>query len=91
MHKLERKCSQNCDTYINFFKITDNEDPFHMQQYGGENEIICYHSQTCESNVECAKCRGSYSEGEEWLYCPVCSGDLPENLGKLSVYVKFPQ
>ena len=31
IHKLERKCSQNGDTYINFFKIADKEDPFHMQ------------------------------------------------------------
>ena len=30
IQKLERKCSQNDDTYINFFKIADDEDPFHV-------------------------------------------------------------
>ena len=28
VHKLERKCSQNGDTYINFFKIANDEDSF---------------------------------------------------------------
>ena len=28
--------------------------------------------ETSESDDECAKCQGSYNEGEEWLYCPVC-------------------
>ena len=41
--KLERKYSLNGDTYINFFKIADDEDPFHVQGYGGKNEIICGH------------------------------------------------
>ena len=26
-YKLERRCNQNWDTYINFFKIADDEDP----------------------------------------------------------------
>ena len=30
IRKLERKCSQNDDTYINFFKIADDEDSFHV-------------------------------------------------------------
>ena len=31
IHKLERKCIQNGDTYINFFKNADHEDPSHVQ------------------------------------------------------------
>ena len=26
-----------------FVKIVNNEGPFHLQWYGGENEIICWH------------------------------------------------
>ena len=42
----------------------NNEDLFHVQWYGGENEIICGHVETSESDDECAKCQGSYNEGE---------------------------
>ena len=37
IHKLERKCSQNSDTYINFFKIVDHENLFPVHWHGGEN------------------------------------------------------
>ena len=43
-----------------------------MQWYGGENEVIYGHVETNESDDEYAKCQGSYSQGEEWLCCPVC-------------------
>ena len=72
IHKLEKKCSQNGDTYINFFKSDDDEDPFHVQQYWGKSEIICGHVETSESDKECAKCQESCNEGEEWLCSPVC-------------------
>ena len=36
IHKLERKCSQNGDTYINFFQTDDDEDSFHVQRYWGK-------------------------------------------------------
>ena len=39
---------------------------------GEENEIICEHVETSESDDECAKYQRSYSEGEEWLCCTVC-------------------
>ena len=31
IHKLERKCIQNGDTSINFFKNADHEDPYNVQ------------------------------------------------------------
>ena len=46
MHTLEKKCSQNGDTYIFFFKIADDEDPFYVRWYGGKNEIICGNVET---------------------------------------------
>ena len=55
IHKLEIKCIQNGDTYINFFKNADHEDPFNGQWYGDENEIICGHIETSESDDECQK------------------------------------
>ena len=33
-----------------FFKNLDHEDPFHVQWYEGENEIICGHVETSESD-----------------------------------------
>ena len=41
INKLEGRCSQNGDIYINFFEIADDKEPFHVQLYGEENEIIC--------------------------------------------------
>ena len=43
-----------------------------MQCYEGENEIICDHVEPSESEDECAKYQGSYTQSEEWLCCPVC-------------------
>ena len=52
--------------YLNqFFQNADHEDPFHVQWYGGENEIICGHVETSESDDECSNCQGSYNKGEE--------------------------
>ena len=56
IHKPERKCSQNGDTYTNFFKIADDEDPFYVKGYWGKSEIICNYVETSESDDECAKC-----------------------------------
>ena len=72
IHKLGTKCIHNGDTKINFFKNADDEDPFPVQCYKGENEIICGHVETSESEDECAKYHGSYIQSEEWLCCPVC-------------------
>ena len=72
IHKLERKCIQNGDNGIfgkndlsiailNTFSFQLMY--FHVQWYGGgENEIICGHVETSESDDECAKCQGSYKK-----------------------------
>ena len=54
-HKLERKCNQNGDSYINFFKTANDNDSFHVQWYGSKNEIICGPVETSESEYQCAK------------------------------------
>ena len=73
MHKLEKKIKANGNLYINFFKIADDEEPFHVHWYGGENDIICGHDKSSKSDDQCAKCDGMYKEEEEWLRCPVCN------------------
>ena len=70
IHKLERNCMTILISI--FFKIPDNEDPFQVQWYGGENEIVYGHVETSESDDECVKCHGSYNESEEWLCCYIC-------------------
>ena len=57
---------------LNFFKNADDEDRFHVQWYGRENEFICGHVETSESDDGCVKCQGNYNECEEWLCCTVC-------------------
>ena len=52
--------------------MLDDKDPFYLQWYGGENEIIWGHVETSESHDECVKCQGSYCKCKKWLCCPVC-------------------
>ena len=72
IHKFERKVDPNGNTYINFYKIADDEEPFHVQWYGGEDNVICGHEKSSDNDNQCPKCNGFYKEGEEWLCCPVC-------------------
>ena len=72
VHKLERKCNQNGETYIDFFKMADDKEPFHVQWYRGENAVVCGHDKTSDSDSQCPNCKEEYKEGEEWLRCPLC-------------------
>ena len=73
IHKFERKVHPNGNKYINFYKIADDEEPFHVQWYGGENDVICGHVNSSDNDNQCPKCSRIYKEGEEWLCCPVCN------------------
>ena len=39
IQKLERKVDPIVNTYINFYKIADDEERFHVQWYGGEEKV----------------------------------------------------
>ena len=71
IHKFERKVDPNGNKYINFYKIADDEEPFHVQWYGGENDVICGHIKSSDNDNQCPNCSIIYKEGEEWLCCPV--------------------
>ena len=62
VHKLERKCNQNGDIRINFFKIAGDKEPFHVQWYGGENAVICGHDKTSDSDSQCPNGKEEYKE-----------------------------
>ena len=72
IHKLERKVHPTGNTYINFYKIADDEEPFHVKWYGSEDDEICGHERSSNNENQCPKCNGFYKEGEKWLCCPVC-------------------
>ena len=73
IRKFERKVDPNGNKYINFYKITDDEEPFHVQWYGSENDVICGHVNSSDNDNQCPKCSRIYKEGEEWLCCSVCN------------------
>ena len=73
IHKFERNVDPNGNKYINFYKIADDEEPFHVQWYGGENDVICGHVNSSDNDNQCPKCSRIYKEGEEWLCGPVCN------------------
>ena len=70
VHKLERKVNVNGNLYISFFQIADDDEPFHVQWYGGEN-IICGHDKSSNSDDQCAKSDEIYIEEGELLRCSV--------------------
>ena len=51
--------------YINFYKIADDEKPFHVQWYGSKDAVICGHEKFNEDDNKCPRCDGLYNEGEE--------------------------
>ena len=59
VHKLERKVNVNGKLYIIFLKIADDDETFHVQWYGAENDIICAPDTSSSSD-------GMYKK-EEWL------------------------
>ena len=63
IHKLERKVDPNGNTYINFYKIADDEEPFQVQWYGGEDDVICGHEKSSDTDNQCPKCNGFCKEG----------------------------
>ena len=71
IHKFERKVDPNGNRHINFYKIADDEEPFHVQWYGGENDVICGHVNSSDNDNQYPKYSRIYKEGEEWLCCPV--------------------
>ena len=62
VHKLVWKVNANGNLYINFFKIANDDEPYHVQWYGGENDIICGHDKSSNSDDQCAKSDGMYEK-----------------------------
>lgn len=66
VHILERKVNVNGKLYIIFLKIADDDENFHVQWYGAENDIICAPDNSSSSDDQYAKCDWMYKK-EEWL------------------------
>ena len=72
VHELEGKFGLNDNKHTNFYKIDNDEEPFHVQWYGGEDDVIRGHDKSSNNDNQCPKCNGFYKEDEEWLCCLVC-------------------
>ena len=66
IHKLERKCSLNGDTCINFFKIANDEDPFQVKWYGGDENEMCQGIQEWTNGAIVFKNGPRYSRMDQW-------------------------
>ena len=53
------------------YKIADDDEPFHLQSYGGENDIICCHDKSSYRGDQFAKCDGMYKEKNNG-YVAIC-------------------
>ena len=54
--KLARRRSQKGEYYISFFKVANEEEPFRVQWYGDDNQLICGHEKAGSTENNCSKC-----------------------------------
>ena len=54
--KLVRRRSQKGEYYISFFQVANEEEPFHVQWYGDDNQLICGHEEAGSTENDCSKC-----------------------------------
>ena len=89
IHKLERKVHPNGNTYINFYKIADDEEPFHVKWYGSEDDEICGHERSSNNENQCPKCNGFYKEGEKWFVAQCAKIGITKNVSISDYYFIF--
>ena len=73
IHKLVRRRNQKREYNISFFKIANEDKPFHVQWYGDDNQLICGHEEAGNKGSNCLKCNKVCKGGQEWLRCSACS------------------
>ena len=76
VHKVLRTYNEDNFCEMDFYELTDDADPFHVQWYRKEGDPeVCEHSQhplSYEIDQTCSSCKERYKGNEERLECKLC-------------------
>ena len=74
IHYVKRKYNRENVCFMEFFRLSDDEEPFFTQYYPRSNILVCDHKRDGEMNDNvCGHCEEHYIlDGNTWLQCPSC-------------------
>jgi len=74
IHCVKRGYNQENVCFLEFFRLSDDGEPFFLQYYPRLNALVCDHERGSEINDNvCGHCKEVYVEdGDTWLQCPSC-------------------
>ena len=73
VHRVVRRKNFQGVMYLEFFRLSSDEDPFCTQYFRNDDDpIVCGHQPFNEGPNKCPNCFSTYRQGEEWMECPVC-------------------
>ena len=79
IHKVKRSFNEDNVCFIDFFRVTNDDDPFFTQFYRkDEDSEVCGHENLpllFDVDQTCAFCKATYvalKENEDWLQCKLC-------------------
>ena len=73
VHQIIRKKNNQGVWYLEFYKLSSDEEPFYKQFYRkGDDPVVCGHDDFDGGDNKCAACKVVYIQGGEWIECPVC-------------------
>ena len=74
IHKVKRSCNLQGIPLIEFFKLSNEELPYHTHYYGKPTDLdLCGHRESNVNENKCGYCLTKWGENEkeEWLQCPI--------------------
>ena len=76
IHKVKRSYNLQGIPVIEFFKLSNEELPYHTHYYGKPTDPdMCGHRGSNVDQTKCGHCFKKWGENEkeEWLQCPICT------------------
>ena len=71
-HYVKRCFNSNRVCFLEFYRSSNNLEPFHVQYHSQANTLVCDHTGSESNENECDLCKKRYHEDERWLQCPSC-------------------
>ena len=71
-HNVKRFFNSNGVCFLEFYRSSNNLEPFHVQNYSRASTLVCDHTVSESNENECRFCKELYHEDETWLRCPSC-------------------
>ena len=76
VHSVKRSFDSQGICYLEFFKLSSDEESFHRQYYPRGGDLVCDHvrSNNIDENIcgLCLELYGGNKDDGNWLKCPAC-------------------